>query len=193
MKLIVYHSVFQRESTPFYTLKPDTALLRNNNAFFIPDFSHEIQYTTCLVVKINKMGKCISPKFAHRYYQEFGIAVNFTAIDVLKNSISKGLPHEAAYAFDNSSAISPVFINKSDLNPQFSFGLKVNDRWTQQATISELVKNQDELISEISKNITLKIGDYILFDSSEGQGLVKKEDRFQGFLDNNLLLNFNIQ
>ena len=199
MKLIIYDSIFQLKTSysedkkPVLYLKPDTALLRNNNAFFIPDFSSEIQYSIAIILKISKMGKCISPVFAHRYFEEIGIAVNFTASDILKRCILEGNPQEAAYSFDNSSAVSPVFVNKLNLQQNFNFGLKVDNQWIQKSEVSELQTTLDNLLSETSKIITLKIGDYILAGTPCGSGTAKKGERFQGYLQDELLLDFLIQ
>lgn len=193
MKLVICQSLFGSHCTPIISIKPDTALLRNNNAFFIPDFSSVIEYQLFLVIKLSKMGKCISKNFAHRYYQEVGIAVNFTAKDVFETCIRQKQATDMAYSFDNSSAISPAFIKKEELSSHFSFSLLKNQEKVQEASISEMNFSIDEAIAHISKYVTLKIGDYVLLGSPNKTDLIKKEDRFQGFINDRLLLDFNIQ
>ena len=114
---------------PQFFLKPDTALLRNNDPFYVPDFSREVHYETELVVKINRVGRAIGERFAPRYYSEVGLGIDFTARDLQRTCIAKGLPWEIAKAFDHSAALSPSFIPLAELGgnvQNLHFEMKLN-------------------------------------------------------------------
>lgn len=179
---------------PVFFLKPDTALLRNNEPFYLPDFSDEIHHEIEVVVKINKVGKHISKEFAHRYFDEIGLGVDFTARDVQRKLKEKGLPWEKAKAFDHSAPISMNFIHKDELNlNDLNFSLKINDKIVQQGTTADMIFKIDELIEHISKFFTLKIGDMIFTGTPAGVGKVKIGDSLQGFIDKRLMLDFQIK
>ena len=114
---------------PMFFLKPDTALLRNNDPFYIPSFSQEVHYECELVVRINRVGKAIAERFAHRYYDEVGLGIDFTARDLQRRAIAEGLPWESCKAFDRSAAISPEFVSLQELGgdvQRLHFTLDVN-------------------------------------------------------------------
>ena len=142
---------------PVIFLKPDTSLLRNNDPFFIPDFSDNIQYEVEIVVKINRLGKNIQPKFARKYYNEIGLGIDFTARDLQFVLKDKGLPWEKAKGFDGSAQISNNFIEKCNLDiSNISFSLEKNGQQVQLGKSSEMIFKFDEIISYISKFISLK-------------------------------------
>jgi acylpyruvate hydrolase len=179
---------------PMFFMKPDTAIVRNNNPFFYPDFSNEIHYEVEIVLKINRVGKNISEKFAHRYYSEIGVGVDFTARDIQRRCMEKGQPWEIAKSFDNSAPISN-FISKEnfpDLNNIY-FRLDINGVTVQKGNTGDLVFPFDGLVAHISKYITIRMGDMIFTGTPAGVGPVKIGDRLQAYIEDKLMLDFYIK
>ena len=180
---------------PLFFLKPDTALLRNNDPFYIPSFSERVDYECELVVKINRVGKCIDRRFAHRYYDEVGLGIDFTARDLQRQAIEQGLPWEMSTCFDHSAALSPEFVPLAELGAidNLRFELKINGEVRQTGVTSEMLFSVDEIISHVSKYMTLKIGDLIYTGTPCGVGPVKGGDNLVATLDGRELLNFDIR
>ena len=180
---------------PLFFMKPDSALLRNNDPFYIPDWSNDLHYEIELVIKINRLGKNIEKRFAHRYFDEIGLGIDFTARDIQYKLIEKGLPWEKAKAFDQSAVISSTFIDKTTLpNPEsISFRLNKNGKTVQEGNSKLMIFGFDEIISHISKYITLKIGDLIYTGTPAGIGPVAIDDNLEGFLEDKKLLDFMIK
>lgn len=180
---------------PLFFLKPDTALLRNNDPFYIPNFSERVDYECELVVKINRVGKCIDRRFAHRYYDEVGLGIDFTARDLQRKAIAEGLPWEMSKCFDHSAALSPEFVPLAELGAidNLRFELKVNGEVRQTGVTSEMLFSVDEIISHVSKYMTLKIGDLIYTGTPCGVGAVKVGDNLVATLEGRELLNFDIR
>ena len=179
---------------PVIFTKPETALLLNNKPFFYPDFSSDIQYETEIVVKINRLGKSIAPKFAHRYYSEITVGIDFTARDLQKQSKEKGLPWTTAKAFDNSAPVGR-FVTKSifpDIQ-NICFRLDLNGVTVQEGNTREMIFTVDQIISHISEYFTLKIGDLIFTGTPQGVGSVKIGDHLQAYLENELVLDFFVK
>lgn len=184
----------ERPSEPIIFMKPDSALLRKNEPFYLPSFSTEIHHEIELVVKIDKLGKSISKKFAPRYYSSIGLGVDFTARDLQNKLKEKGLPWEKAKAFDYSAPISEYFIPVSDLNlASIDFRLDINGETRQIGNSSQMLFAIDELIEQISKYFTLKIGDYIYTGTPAGVGPVKIGDHLEGYIGEKKLLDFLIK
>ena len=179
---------------PLFFMKPDTALIRNNNPFFYPDFSSDIHYELEVVLKITRLGKNISEKFAHRYYSEIGLGVDITARDLQKKCIEKGLPWEMAKSFDNSAAISN-FIPKKELDDIYclSFELEKNGVVVQKGNTKDLIFSFDKLVSYVSKYITFRTGDLMFTGTPAGVGPFQIGDRLRAFLNGNLMLDFFIR
>lgn len=179
---------------PVIFMKPDTALLRNNDAFFHPEFSSDIHYELEVVVKISKVGKTISEQFAPRYYEEIGLGIDFTARDIQQQCKEKGLPWERAKAFDYSAAISK-FIHKDELPAMnaLNFELKKNNKIVQKGNTRNMIFSINTLIAEISKYFTLKIGDLIYTGTPAGVGQIAIGDRLIGTLEGHKLLDFEIR
>lgn len=186
--------VNQRPESPVIFIKPDTSLIQKNNPFFIPDFSRLINYELELLVKINRIGKYIQPKFAFKYYREIGLGIDFTARDIQQQLKEKGLPWEKAKGFDGSALIGEWFdkSNFEDIN-KLDFHLLKNGIVTQSGNSSQMIWKIDELISEISKFFTLKIGDIIFTGTPEGVGDVKEDDLLEGFLMNEKAFSIKIK
>ena len=170
-------------SEPLFFLKPETAIQPKGHPFFIPDFSNDIHYEVELVIRINKTGKYIEEKFAHTYYSQIGLGIDFTARDIQEKCKAKGLPWEKAKGFDGSAQISRNFIDKSDLDlNNISFSLQKNGGQVQQGNSKEMYFNFDAIITYISKFYTLKIGDLIYTGTPEGVGPVEAGDKLKGFI-----------
>ncbi len=181
---------------PIFFLKPDTALLRNNDAFYIPKFSEQVDYETELVVKINRVGKCIEERFAHRYYDEVGLGIDFTARDLQRKAMAAGLPWEMAKGFDHSAAISPRFLSLTELGKrveELRFEMTINDQVRQVGEPRLMIHSVDKIISYVSRFMTLKMGDLIYTGTPSGVGPVKKGDVLRASLEGEELLNFDIR
>lgn len=166
----------QVPAEPVVFLKPDSAILPKGNAFFIPDFSQNLQHELEIVIRIDRLGKHIEEKFAHRYYQEFTLGLDFTARDLQSQLKEKGLPWEKAKAFDGSAFIGP-WLNKEeyDLN-SLNFSLLKNGETVQKGNSEDMLFSVDRIIAEVSKYFTLKIGDLIFTGTPAGVGAVQTND-----------------
>jgi acylpyruvate hydrolase len=181
-------------SSPVIFLKPDTALLKDNKPFYIPEFSSDIHYELEVVLKVCKEGKHIQEKFASTYYEEVGLGIDFTARDIQSVHKEKGLPWELAKAFDNSAAVSN-FVSKTSVSNMYDlpFELKINDETRQQGNTKNMLYSYEKIIAFVSKYITLKKGDLIFTGTPEGVGAVHPGDRLQAWLEGQQLLNFEIK
>jgi acylpyruvate hydrolase len=179
---------------PIIFLKPETAVLKDNKPFYIPDFSSDIHYELEVVLKICKEGKHIDEKFAANYYNEIGLGIDFTARDIQNEHKEKGLPWELAKAFDNSAAVSN-FLPKTDFVDLYDlkFELQINKETRQIGHTANLLFSFEKIISFVSQYITLKKGDLIFTGTPEGVGQVKQGDQLEAWLTNTQLLNFNIK
>ncbi|MGE5393454.1 MAG: fumarylacetoacetate hydrolase family protein [Candidatus Saccharibacteria bacterium] len=180
---------------PVLFLKPDTALLRNNDPFYIPDWSSNLHHEVELIVKINRIGKNIEQKFAHRYYEEIGLGIDFTARDLQDHLKEKGLPWEKSKAFDHSAVISREFIPVDSLPDRnaIHFHLDINGKTVQQGDSSLMIFPIDAIISQVSKYFTLKIGDLIYTGTPAGVGPVKIGDRLEGLLEGQKMFDFMVK
>ena len=174
---------------PLFFLKPDTAIQPKGHPFFIPEFSDEIHYETELVIKINKIGKHIEERFAHKYYSQIGLGIDFTARDIQQECKKKGLPWEKAKGFDGSAQISKVFIDKSNLDLEnISFKLEKNGEIVQNGNSKDMLFHFDKIINYISKFYTLKIGDLIYTGTPAGVGKVTPGDVLIGYIEEKEML-----
>jgi 2-keto-4-pentenoate hydratase/2-oxohepta-3-ene-1,7-dioic acid hydratase in catechol pathway len=179
---------------PVFFLKPDTALLPKNNPFVYPSFSNNIQHEVEIVIKINRLGKHIEEKFAHKYYNEIGIGVDFTARDLQQDCKEKGLPWERAKAFDGSAPTGKfIKIDQFEHIDNLNFSLTINGEVKQKGNTKNMLFNFDQIIAYISKFFTLKIGDIIYTGTPAGVGPIKKNDKIQCFIEDQKLLSFNVK
>lgn len=180
---------------PIFFMKPDTALLRNNDPFYIPEWSQDVHHEIELVVKINRIGKNIEKRFAHRYYDEIGLGIDFTARDVQSELKKKGLPWEKAKAFDKSAVLSTNFFSKSIFpdNEAIKFHLDINGKTVQESNSGLMIFDFDELIEHISKYLTLKIGDLIYTGTPANVGPVAIGDRLEGYLEDKKMFDFMVK
>lgn len=175
----------EKPDNPVVFLKPDSAILPKNMPFFIPEFSDDIHYEVEVLVKINKVGKHIDAKFAHKYYSEIGLGIDFTARDVQSQCKEKGLPWEKAKAFDGSAVVGNFYPKeKFDLN-NLQFQLLKNDVVVQDGNTNAMLWKINELIAYVSQFFTLKKGDLIFTGTPAGVGRVAENDILVGRIDNN--------
>jgi 2-keto-4-pentenoate hydratase/2-oxohepta-3-ene-1,7-dioic acid hydratase in catechol pathway len=184
----------ERPSEPVVFMKPDSAVLLKQHPFVIPDFSEDIHHEIELIVKINKVGKYIEPKFAHKYYDEISVGIDFTARDLQEKLKAKGLPWEKAKAFDGSAVIGE-FLPKSQFvsMKNITFELTNNNVTVQKGNSDLMLWNIDELISYVSQYFTLKIGDIIFTGTPEGVAVVKPDDVLEGFLEGQKLFRIQVK
>jgi acylpyruvate hydrolase len=181
-------------SEPVFFLKPDTALLRNNNPFFIPDFSKNVHYEVEIILKINRLGRSIEENFANRYFDEIGVGIDFTARDLQDICREKGHPWEISKAFDNAAAVGK-FISKSQFKDltNLQFRLDINGKTVQNGNTCNMIFNFEKIISYVSKYISFRIGDLIFTGTPSGVGAVKIGDRLQAYIEDKCLLDFLIK
>jgi len=179
---------------PVVFMKPDTALLKNNKPFYIPDFTDELHYETELLIKINRLGKNIDPKFAHRYYSEIGLGVDFTARDLQRKLKAEGKPWEICKSFDNSAVIGDFLPVENIGNVQdIYFHLDLNGKTVQNGHSAQMIFPINELIAYVSRFFTLKIGDILFTGTPAGVGKVSVGDHLEGFIFENKMFDFLIK
>lgn len=179
---------------PVVFMKPDTALLKNNKPFYVPDFSNELHYETELIININRIGKNIAPRFAHRYYSEIGLGVDFTARDLQRKLKAEGKPWEICKAFDNSAVIGNFIPVESVSNVQdIRFSLELNGKTVQQGHSADMIFPIDELVAYVSRFFTLKIGDILFTGTPVGVGTVSPGDNLKGYIFEQKMFDFNIK
>lgn len=179
---------------PVFFMKPDTALLKDNEDFYYPEHTKDLHHEVEIVIKISKAGKHIEEQFAHKYYEEIGIGIDFTARDVQAKCKEKGLPWEKAKAFDGSAPIGK-FLNKStfaDLN-NINFKLEVNGQLRQHGNTKDLIFSFDKVIAYVSKFVTLKTGDLIYTGTPEGVAAVNIGDVLSCYVEGQELLSFHVK
>ncbi|MGL4228499.1 MAG: fumarylacetoacetate hydrolase family protein [Tannerellaceae bacterium] len=186
------HTLELKEPTIF--MKSDSSILKDGKPFYIPDFSSEIHYETEVVVKISRLGKNIAERFAHRYYEEVTVGIDFTARDLQNKLRAEGLPWEISKAFDHSAVLG-TFIPVTDLSDinNTSFHLDINDKMVQQGNTKDMLFSIDQIIAYVSKFFTLKIGDLIYTGTPVGVGPVHIGDRLTGYLEDKKLLDFQVK
>lgn len=179
---------------PVVFMKPDSALLKDSKPFFIPDFCQQVDYETELVVRINRLGKNISERFAHRYYDAVTVGIDFTARDLQKKLRAGALPWELCKSFDNSAAIGD-FIPVSELDnvQQLGFHLDIDGQTVQTGNTKDMLFHIDTLIAYISRFMTLKIGDLIFTGTPAGIGPVKIGNHLEGYLEDKKVLDFYVR
>lgn len=184
----------EKPKEPVVFIKPDTAILLKKQPFFIPDFSNDVHHEVEVLVKINKVGKHISKKFAHKYYNEIGLGIDFTARDLQNKLKEKGLPWEKAKSFDGAAVIGN-WMRKSKFNDlnNLNFKLFKNDECVQTGNTSHMLWKIDALIEYISKYFTLKIGDVIFTGTPAGVGKVIANDILTGYLEGNQLFTIKVK
>jgi len=181
-------------SEPTVFMKSDSSLLKNGKPFFIPDFTTDVHYETEIVIRIDKLGKNIAERFAHRYYNEVTVGIDFTARDLQTKLRAQGLPWEISKAFDNSAAIG-TFVSLPEIGDinNLSFHLKMNGQKVQEGNTADMIFSVDRIVAYVSSFFTLKIGDIIYTGTPSGVGAVSINDHLEGYIGNCKLLDFYIR
>jgi 2-keto-4-pentenoate hydratase/2-oxohepta-3-ene-1,7-dioic acid hydratase in catechol pathway len=184
----------EKPTEPVVFLKPDTAILLKNQPFFIPDFSNDVHHEVEILVKITRVGKYIDKKFAHKYYDEIGLGIDFTARDLQEQLKAKGLPWEKAKGFDGAAVIGNWFPKSNFKNiDNINFTLHKNNVEVQKGNTSHMMWKIDEIIEYVSKYFTLKIGDIIFTGTPAGVSRVEPNDQLRGFIENQEALTLTIK
>lgn len=183
----------EKPEHPVVFLKPDSAILPKKMPFFIPPFSNDVHYEVEVLVKITKVGKHISPKFAHKYYDEIGLGIDFTARDVQSKCKEKGLPWEKAKAFDGSAVIGNFYPKTNFDLENISFQLLKNGKIVQDGQTNSMLWQIDELISYVSQYFMLKKGDIIFTGTPAGVGKVSENDILTGVIEDNKAFEIKIK
>lgn len=184
----------QLPDEPVVFLKPDSALLKNNKPFFLPGFSSVIQYETEVVIKICKLGKGISAKYASRYYDELTLGIDITARDIQNRNSASGLPWELSKCFDGAAPVGKFLPMRSVWNiNNLNFHLEINKKVVQQGNTSDMIFSVNEIIEYVSMFFTLKTGDLIFTGTPSGVGPLKKNDNLVAYLEDEPVLDFMIK
>ncbi|MBR7068538.1 MAG: fumarylacetoacetate hydrolase family protein [Bacteroidales bacterium] len=181
---------------PVFFMKPDTALLRNNQPFFMPDFSQELHHEVEVVLRICRLGRHIEPRFAHRYYDAITVGIDFTARDLQRQCAQQGLPWEKAKAFDGSAPIGDFVElagSEFDIAAGIDFRLDLNGTTVQQGNTRDMLFGFDELIAHTSRYITYRTGDLLFTGTPVGVGPVRIGDRLKAYLGERLMLDFFVK
>jgi len=184
----------QKPLNPVVFLKPDSSIIAKNQNFIIPSFSNEIHHEVELVIKINKVGKHIDKSFSHKYYDEIGLGIDFTARDIQNNLKEKGHPWEKSKAFDNSCMVGK-FLKKEKLEDisKIEFSLIKNNELVQSGRSNDMLWKIDELISYVSQYFTLKIGDLIFTGTPSGVSKVESGDILEGYILTNKMFTLKVK
>ncbi|MBN2274335.1 MAG: fumarylacetoacetate hydrolase family protein [Bacteroidales bacterium] len=181
-------------TVPVFFMKPESSIIINNNPFFLPDFSNEVHYEAEIILRVIRLGKNIEKQFAHRYYQEVGIGIDFTARDLQRECMKEGQPWEIAKSFDGSAVLGK-FIKKEKLPDPgaISFQLELNGEIVQKGNTKDMIFSFDDIIAYVSKFSTLKMGDLIFTGTPAGVGPVKINDHLVGSVEGQVLLDFMVK
>ena len=182
---------------PLFFLKPDTALLRNNDTFWLPEFSREVHYETELVFKINRTGRCVEERFAHRYYDEVTLGIDFTARDLQRRAIADGHPWTTAKAFDRLAAVAPVWLpverNADGTLRNLHFEMALNDSVRQSGNSDDMIFSVDRIVAYVSQFMTLRMGDLIFTGTPAGVGPLATDDHISAWLNGQQLFDFDVK
>ncbi|MBM3420313.1 MAG: fumarylacetoacetate hydrolase family protein [Bacteroidetes bacterium] len=179
---------------PMFFLKADSSIIKNNKPFFLPDFSDEIHYEAEIVLRICKLGKSVSAKFAHRYYDAVTLGIDITARDLQRRQSERGHPWEICKSFDGSAPLGR-FLPVSELGNihDLPFRLEKNGEVVQQSTTADLIFGIDAIIAWVSRFFTLKTGDLIFTGTPSGVGPLRKDDHLKGFIGDQPVIDFYIR
>ena len=179
---------------PVFFMKPDSALVTSNRPFFYPDFSSDVHYELEVVIRINRLGRSIEEKYAHRYFNELALGVDFTARDLQAEQKKKGLPWEIAKGFDYSAPVSEFYpLEKYGDIHDLSFRLDINGRTVQEGNTSLMIFSFEKVVAYVSRFMTLKTGDLIFTGTPAGVGPVAVNDRLEAFLEGEKLMDFPVK
>jgi 2-keto-4-pentenoate hydratase/2-oxohepta-3-ene-1,7-dioic acid hydratase in catechol pathway len=182
-------------SEPVFFFKPDTSILPKKQPFYIPSFTNDLHHELEIVIRINKLGKNISEKYANTYYDEIGLGIDFTARDLQSECKEKGLPWDKAKAFDYSAPLGEKFLSKKDFEDMndISFKLLKNGELSQEGNTRDMIFSFDNIICYISQFVTFKIGDLIFTGTPSGVASVSIGDKLEGYIGSEKLLDLKIK
>ena len=188
-----FDGTVEKPSVPMIFMKPDSAIIKNGKHFYVPDFLGRVDYEAEVVVRINRLGKSIPARFAHRYYDAITVGIDFTARDMQRNFIAAGAPWELSKGFDGSAVLGEFRpVERYDIdNVQFS--LSIDDNVVQSATTAQMLFKVDEIIAYISRFCTLKTGDLVFTGTPAGSGPVSIGTHLKGFLEGEKVLDFHVR
>lgn len=182
-----------KPDAPMIFMKPDSSILKNGKHFYLPDWLGRIDYEAEIVVRINKLGRSIPERFAHRYYDAVTVGIDFTARDMQRRLIEKGAPWELSKGFDSSAVLGEFRpIDGFDIK-NIEFSLDINGTTVQRGNSAEMLFSVDEVIAYVSRFCTLKTGDLIFTGTPAGVSEVKVGDRLKGFLGDEKVLEFQVR
>ena len=182
-----------KPAVPMIFMKPDSAIIKNGKHFYVPDFLGRVDYEAEIVVRINKLGKSIPARFAHRYYDAITVGIDFTARDMQRAFIEAGAPWELSKGFDGSAVLGEfVPVEGYDIN-DLQFSLTIDDSVVQSASTSQMLFNVDEIIAYVSRFCTLKHGDLIFTGTPAGSGPVSIGTHLKGFIGEQKVLDFHVR
>lgn len=185
----------EKPSEPVVFMKPDSALLPKKQPFVIPEFSNDVHHEVEILVRINRLGKYIQPKFAHKYYDQISVGIDFTARDLQNQLKSKGLPWEKAKSFDGAAVIGEKWLSVNDFSDvnAIDFSLEKNGKQIQKGNTSQMLWSINQIIAYVSRYFTLKIGDIIYTGTPSGVGKVEAGDKLVAKIQETELIHLNIK
>ena len=190
---IEFDGTSEKPSVPMIFMKPDSAISKNGKHFYVPDFLGRVDYEAELVVRINKLGKSIPARFAHRYYDAITVGIDFTARDLQREFIKSGAPWELSKGFDSSAVLGEFRpIDAYDIN-NIDFSLVIDDKVVQSANSSQMLFSVDEVIAYVSRFCTLKTGDLIFTGTPAGSGPVAIGTHLKGYIGEDKVLDFHVR
>ena len=183
----------EKPAVPIIFMKPDSAIIKNGKHFYVPDFLGQIDYEAEIVVRINKLGKSIPARFAHRYYDAITVGIDFTARDMQRRLIAAGEPWDMSKGFDGSAVLGEFRpVEQYDIN-NIDFSLTINDEVVQSANSSQMLFSVDEVIAYVSRFCTLKTGDLIFTGTPAGAGPVQIGTHLKGYIGDDKVLDFHVR
>ena len=184
----------KKEDDPVIFLKPDTSVIQKKQPFFIPEFSSDIHYEVEIILKFNRVGKHIEPKFSKKYFDKISLGIDFTARDLQRKFKENGLPWDIAKGFDNSAMIGDwLSVDLFDDIDNISFRLEKNGEIVQKSNSSNMIWKIDQLISKASTFFTIKIGDIMFTGTPEGVGRVVENDILEGYIDDKKVFSVRVK
>ncbi len=182
-----------KPAAPMIFMKPDSAIIKNGKHFYVPDFLGQVDYEAEIVVRINKLGKSIPARFAHRYYDAITVGIDFTAREMQRAFIAAGEPWELSKGFDGSAVLGEFRPIENYNIKNIPFSLTINDNTVQTANTSQMLFSVDEIIAYISRFCTLKTGDLIFTGTPAGSGPVAIGSHLKGFIGDEKVLDFHVR
>ena len=184
----------KKEDDPVIFLKPDTSVIQKKQPFFIPEFSSDIHYEVEIILKFNRVGKHIEPKFSKKYFDKISLGIDFTARDLQRKFKENGLPWDIAKGFDNSAMIGDCLsVDLFDDIDNINFRLEKNGEIVQKSNSSNMIWKIDQLISKASTFFTIKIGDIMFTGTPEGVGKVVENDLLEGYIDDKKVFSVRVK